>query len=60
MWSDILDAGATIKDGLPGRDKVFVAAGKLLPGEAATLSGVLEARRKDVETLELELRIAAL
>jgi len=37
-----------------------VAAGELLPGEAATLAGVVEARRKAVETLELEQRIAAL
>jgi hypothetical protein len=37
-----------------------VAAGDLLPGEAATLAGVVEARRKAVETLELEQRITAL
>ncbi|MEF8735353.1 MAG: DUF5681 domain-containing protein [Candidatus Accumulibacter necessarius] len=37
-----------------------VAAGDLLPGEAATLAGIVEARRKALETLELEARISAL
>ncbi|MCM8594869.1 DUF5681 domain-containing protein [Accumulibacter sp.] len=37
-----------------------VAAGDLLPGEAATLSGIVEARRKALETQELEQRISAL
>lgn len=37
-----------------------VAAGDLLPGEAATMAGIVEARRKAVETLELEQRITAL
>lgn len=37
-----------------------VAAGNLTPGEGATLSGILEARRKALETQELEQRIAAL
>lgn len=37
-----------------------VAAGDLLPGEAARLAGIVEARRKAVETLELEQRITAL
>ena len=37
-----------------------VAAGDLLPGEAATLASIVEARRKAVETLELEQRITAL
>jgi hypothetical protein len=37
-----------------------VAAGDLLPGEAATLAGIVEARRKAVETLELEQRISVL
>ena len=37
-----------------------VSNGTLLPGEAATLSGILEARRKAIETEELEARIAAL
>jgi hypothetical protein len=36
------------------------AAGDLLPGEAATLSGVVEARRRAIETVDLEQRIAAL
>ncbi len=37
-----------------------VAAGDLLPGEGATMAGIVEARRKAVETLELEQRITAL
>jgi hypothetical protein len=37
-----------------------VAAGDLLPGEGATMAGIVEARRKAVETLELEARITAL
>ncbi len=37
-----------------------VAAGDLLPGEGATLAGIVEARRKAVETQELEQRISAL
>ncbi|MBN8283751.1 DUF5681 domain-containing protein [Zoogloea sp.] len=37
-----------------------VAAGDLTPGEAATLSGIVENRRKAIETQELELRIQAL
>ena len=37
-----------------------VAAGQLTPGEGATLAGIVEARRRAVETLELETRITAL
>ncbi|NMQ27883.1 hypothetical protein E4Q23_09000 [Candidatus Accumulibacter phosphatis] len=37
-----------------------VAAGELLPGDAATLAGIVEVRRKALETQELEQRIAAL
>ncbi len=37
-----------------------VATGDLTPGEAATLSGIVENRRKAIETQELELRISAL
>jgi hypothetical protein len=37
-----------------------VAVGDLLPGEAATLAGIVETRRKALETLELERRITAL
>ena len=37
-----------------------VAAGDILPGEAATLAGIVEARRKALETQELEQRISAL
>lgn len=36
------------------------AAGTITPGEANTLAGVLEQRRKALETVELEQRIAAL
>lgn len=37
-----------------------VAAGTITPGEANTLAGVLEQRRKALETVELEKRIEAL
>ena len=37
-----------------------VATGDLLPGEGATMAGIVEARRKAVETHELEQRISAL
>lgn len=37
-----------------------VAAGELLPGEGSTLAGILEARRRAIETMDLESRIAAL
>lgn len=36
------------------------AAGEITPGEGATLAGIVEGRRKALETLELERRIAAL
>lgn len=37
-----------------------VAAGDLLPGEGTALAGIIETRRKALETEELERRIAAL
>lgn len=37
-----------------------VAAGTIAPGEGATLTGIVEARRRAIETLELEQRICAL
>jgi hypothetical protein len=37
-----------------------VSDGELTPGEASTLSGVVESHRKALETVELEARIAAL
>ncbi len=37
-----------------------VAVGELLPGEGSVLAGIVEARRKALETQELEQRIAAL
>lgn len=37
-----------------------VCAGDLLPGEGTTLSGIVEQRRKAIESQELEQRIAAL
>jgi len=37
-----------------------VVAGELLPSEGATLSAIIEQRRKAIETLELEQRIAVL
>ena len=37
-----------------------VGAGELLPGEGQSLAGLVEGRRKALETLELERRIAVL
>ena len=37
-----------------------VAAGELLPTEGATLAGIVESRRKAIETAELEARVSAL
>lgn len=37
-----------------------VGAGELLPGEATALAGIVEARRRALETVELEARISAL
>lgn len=37
-----------------------MASGGLLPGEAATIMSMLEARRKGIETVELEARIKSL
>jgi hypothetical protein len=37
-----------------------VAAGELTPGEGNTLAGIVEARRRAVETQDLEQRISAL
>ena len=37
-----------------------VGAGELLPGEGQALAGIVEGRRKALETLELERRIAVL
>lgn len=37
-----------------------VAAGDITPGEAATLTGILEVRRKVIETQDLEHRVAVL
>jgi len=37
-----------------------VGAGELLPSEGVTLAGIVEARRKAMETQELEARISAL
>jgi hypothetical protein len=37
-----------------------VGVGDLLPGEGMALSGIVENRRRSIETLELESRIAAL
>ena len=37
-----------------------VAAGELTPGEGNTLAGIVEARRRAVETQELEQRIKAI
>lgn len=37
-----------------------VAAGEVLPAEAATLASIVESRRRAIETAELEARITAL
>jgi hypothetical protein len=37
-----------------------MADGEITPDEAATITGVLEAKRRAIETVELEKRIAAL
>jgi hypothetical protein len=37
-----------------------VGTGELLPGEGTALAGILEARRKALEAVELGQRIAAL
>jgi hypothetical protein len=37
-----------------------VGVGDLLPGEGATLAGIVENRRRSIETTELEQRITAL
>jgi hypothetical protein len=37
-----------------------VARGELLPGEGSALTGLVEARRKTLETIDLEQRVAAL
>ena len=37
-----------------------VGGGEILPGEGTALAGILEARRKALETVELEQRISAL
>ena len=37
-----------------------VGMGELLPGEGATLAGIVENRRRSIETVELEARIQAL
>lgn len=37
-----------------------VGVGDLLPGEGATLAGIIENRRRSIETLELEARIVTL
>lgn len=43
-----------------GRIIEAVADGEVTPGEASTLAGIIEIRRKAIETEELEKRIAAL
>jgi hypothetical protein len=37
-----------------------MAEGEITPDEAATIAGVLESKRKAIETVELEARIARL
>ena len=37
-----------------------VASGEIMPGEAATLAGVIDARRRAIELVEIEQRLRAL
>lgn len=37
-----------------------LADGEIAPGEATAIAGVIEARRRSIETMELEQRVAAL
>lgn len=58
---DFPDTGTT--EGISAAQQVIlnaVGAGDLLPGEANTLAGIVEQRRKAIETQQLEQRIAAL
>jgi hypothetical protein len=49
---DLLQAFAAVVSGM--------AAGELAPDEATAIAGVLEARRKAIETVDIERRLAAL
>jgi hypothetical protein len=53
---------AALADVLPAMGKVVaaMASGDLTPDEAATIAGLLDAKRKTLETIEIERRIAAL
>ena len=57
-----LPAIATAADVLHAQAAVVaaMAGGELTPDEAGLVAGVLEARRKAIETVELEARVAAL
>ena len=50
--SDIVAALGAVADA--------VAAGELSPEEGAAVAGILEAQRRAVETVEMEVRITAL
>jgi hypothetical protein len=50
--ADVLSALGAVVDA--------VAAGDLTPDEGATVAGLLEAKRKAIETVEIKRRIAAL
>jgi hypothetical protein len=57
-----LPAAETAADVLRAQAKTIeaMATGEITPGEAATVSGVLEAKRRAIETVELEARLAKL
>ncbi|MGB4912117.1 MAG: DUF5681 domain-containing protein [Candidatus Dechloromonas phosphoritropha] len=58
---DLPDTGSA--EGISAAQQAILQAvgmGDLLPGEGATLAGIVETRRKALETQELEARITAL
>jgi len=52
----------TVADLVPAHDALMTAVAdeQITPDEASTLAGILESRRRAIETTELEQRIAAL
>jgi hypothetical protein len=54
-WRLVLDVSAAL-----GGVLAATAQGRLTPEEAATIAGVLETKRRVLETVEIEARVAAL
>lgn len=54
-----VDTAADVSDA-QRRTLQALAEGELTPDEAATISGILEAKRRAIETVELDQRIAAI